>query len=110
MWYLLRPLFWEHSLELVNRKFVFKKKNESKEGLEWSKKNSTSLENAFNKLGLNYYEENLRLKINNELIDNGKKFKEIFTKALEAYDIKVTISISHEDGKKDYSSEVAALA
>lgn len=42
--------------------------------------------------------------------DNGKKFKEIFKKALEAYDIKVTISISHEDGKKDYSSEVATLA
>ena len=42
--------------------------------------------------------------------DNGKKFKEIFKKALEANDIKVTISISHDDGKKDYSSEVAALA
>ena len=73
LWYVLRPLFWEHSLELVKRKFVFNKKNESKEGLEWSKKNSTSLENAFNKLGLNYSEENLRLKIDNELIDNGKK-------------------------------------
>ena len=42
--------------------------------------------------------------------DNGKKFKEIFKEALEAHDIKVTISISHEDGKKDYSSEVATLA
>ena len=40
----------------------------------------------------------------------GKRFKKIFKDALEAYDIKVTASISHEDGKKDYSSEVATLA
>ena len=44
VWYLIRPLFWEHSLELVKRKFVYNKKNESKEGLKWAKENSNSLE------------------------------------------------------------------
>ena len=40
----------------------------------------------------------------------GKKLEEIYRKKLEAYKIKVTTSIPHEDGKDDYSSEVAALA
>ena len=40
----------------------------------------------------------------------GKKLEEIYIKKLEEYKIKVTTSIPHEDGKDDYSSEVAALA
>ncbi len=73
LWYSLRPLFWEHSLELVKRKFIFNKKNESKEGLEWAKKNSKSLLNALTHIGLNFSEESLKLKINKDLIDNGNK-------------------------------------
>jgi len=73
LWYLLRPLFWEHSLELVKRKFIFNKKNESKQGLEWAKKNAKILSIAFNQLGLNFTEEHLKLKIQQDLIDNGNK-------------------------------------
>ena len=73
LWYLLRPLFWEHSLELVKRKFVFRKKNESKEGLEWARENCKSLSNALKHLGLNFNEEILKLGINQDLIDNGNK-------------------------------------
>jgi len=74
LWYLLRPHFWEHSLELVKRKFIFNKKNESKQGLEWAKKNSSSLLNAFNQLGLKFTEKKLKTKIKKDLIDNGNKF------------------------------------
>ena len=73
LWYLFRPLFWEHSLELVKRKYLYTKKNESKEGLEWAKKNSKSLLNAFNQIGLNFTEETLKLSIKQDLIDNGNK-------------------------------------
>ena len=73
LWYLLRPLFWEHSLELVKRKYIYNKKNESKQGLEWARKNSNSLLNAFNQLGLNCTEDILKLRINQDLIDNGNK-------------------------------------
>ncbi len=42
--------------------------------------------------------------------NDGKKLEDVFRKALKAHDIKVTISIPHEGGKDDYSSEVASLA
>ena len=42
--------------------------------------------------------------------DYGKGLAEAIQKAFEAKGGKVTISASHEDGKADYSAEVAALA
>ncbi|EEW26420.1 ABC transporter substrate-binding protein [Rhodobacter ferrooxidans] len=42
--------------------------------------------------------------------DYGKGLAESFQKAYEAAGGKVTISAAHEDGKADYSAEVAALA
>ncbi|MBO8232408.1 hypothetical protein CU311_06905 [Prochlorococcus marinus str. MU1402] len=73
LWYLLRPLFWEHSLELLKRKYIYIKKDESKQGLDWAKKNSNSLLNGFKKIGINCNQDILKLDINKELIDNGDK-------------------------------------
>ncbi len=42
--------------------------------------------------------------------DYGKGLAESFQKAFEAKGGKVTLSAAHEDGKADYSAEVAALA
>ncbi len=89
-WYALRPLFWEHSLELVRRKFIFNKKNESKQGLEWAEKNSNSLINAFNKLGLNYTKEKLKLKINQDLIKDGNKL-------IQSSQINIDSSVNSEE-------------
>ena len=90
LWYLLRPLFWEHSLELLKRKIVFNKKNESKQGLEWAKKNSNSLLNAFNQLGLKFTDEDLKVKINQDLIDNGNK-------SIKSTQIKIDSSVDSKE-------------
>ena len=42
--------------------------------------------------------------------DYGKSLADVYKAAVEAYGIKVTAVNAHEDGKADYSSEVAALA
>ena len=60
-------------IRVSKKKVPIYKKNESKEGLEWAKKNSKSLLNAFNQIGLNFTEEILKLSIKQDLIDNGNK-------------------------------------
>ena len=42
--------------------------------------------------------------------DYGKGLADVYKAAVEAHGIKVTAVIAHEDGKADYSSEVATLA
>ena len=42
--------------------------------------------------------------------DYGKSLADVYKTAVEAYGIKVTAVNAHEDGKVDYSSEVATLA
>ena len=42
--------------------------------------------------------------------DYGKGLADVYKAAVEAHGIKVTIVSAHEDGKADYSSEVATLA
>ncbi len=42
--------------------------------------------------------------------ENEKNLADVYKKSVEAYGIEVSIMIPHEDGKEDYSSEVATLA
>ena len=42
--------------------------------------------------------------------DYGKNLAEVYKKKVEEHGVKVTTIVSYEDGKKDYSSEVATLA
>ena len=42
--------------------------------------------------------------------DYGKNLAKVYKKRVEEYGVKVTTIVSHENGKKDYSSEVATLA
>ena len=42
--------------------------------------------------------------------DYGKGLADVYAAAVKAHGIKVTAVAAHEDGKADYSSEVATLA
>ena len=42
--------------------------------------------------------------------DYGKGLADVYAAAVKAHGIKVTTSVAHEDGKADYSAEVATLA
>ena len=79
-------------------------------GLHTGKKSKITLLPAKENQGIIF--KRVDLKKNNLIFADYKNVSDtqLCTSIKNNHDIKVTTSISHEDGKKDYSSEVAALA